>query len=170
MKILHVLICCCLLIIGAFVIVAQDDTSTLLCDVAEISESLSVLVAELTESDDPMLALMALQEATIAARVECGGLAFNSDDEGMQPVIGPVEIPEGLYRVTFTVNGMASVDIEAVEGDCEVDGFMGLFFSMEMGGVEGAQALFESDGCEALIMFSAVMLADEWTLDFEKLR
>jgi hypothetical protein len=167
MKFLHVLILVCLLMVSVGGVVAQDEPT---CDVAEIAASLAVLVDELAEADDPMAALLEIEEATIAARVDCGGLAFNSDDEGLMPVIGPVEIPEGLYRVTFTVNGMASVDIEAVEGACEVDGFMGLFFSMEMGGVEGAQAIFESDGCEALIMFSDVMLADEWTLDFEKLR
>ncbi len=161
--------------VGVFVIglipmaVAQDEGAA--CDYAAVVEELAGMVEEIAEADDPDAALLDLEKAVVAARIECGGMVFTSEEEGLQPVIGPVEFPEGMYRATLTIDGMGMVELDVLDGSCGDSIGMPIFMVLEMGGApDGAQAVVESEGCEALISFSSVTFAHNWTLEFEKLR
>jgi hypothetical protein len=105
-------------------------------------------------------------EELLALRAGCSGLSWNSDDEGMQPVIGPVEIPEGLYRLTATTEGYIIVQHEIIDGECDED--YALFAESDGDATDGAQRTFNSAGCEVLITIDNV--TEPWTLAFEKLR
>ena len=159
-----------LVVIGLIpVTIAQDEGAV--CDYAAVAEELAEIVGGIAEADDPDAALLDLEKAVVAARIECGGMIFTSEEEGLQPVIGPVELPEGMYRATLTIDGMGVVELDVLDGSCGDSIGMPVFMVLDMGGApDGAQTVVESEGCEALISFSSVTFAHNWTLEFEKLR
>ncbi len=113
---------------------------------------------------------MAIRDAASIAAAACSGLTFSSDAEGMMPVIGPVEIPEGIYRVTLVTEGFFIMKIDALDGECGEGSRMssGAFSVMQDTATNGAQIVVNSEGCEALLSISNV--TQPWTLEFEKLR
>lgn len=144
---------------------AQDDVPE--CDYTPTLEEIINLA---TEPDDAAAALDEIAAIISAAKIECSGLSFNSEDEGMQPLIGPITLPEGMYRATLTIDGMGMVSMESLDGNCGEDQFgLPLFMVMEMGESE-TQALVDAGGGECLIKFENVTMVDEWTLTFEKLK
>jgi hypothetical protein len=157
------------LLIAALPAIAQDAVD--FCDedrYDEIADELQLLVDEFRESDTPADALRQIEELVSTVRTECYGLTFTSEQEGMQPVIGPVSIPEGLYRATATTTGFMIAEVDPLEGQCSARGFGSLFNLSRDTAIDGAQAVFESSGCEALIAISNTR--EPWTLKFEKLR
>jgi hypothetical protein len=99
---------------------------------------------------------------------DCRGLHFTSADEGMLPLIGPVNFENGLWRVTFTTAGYGAVKIETLAGTCESD--YGVLFNVSPGEADkGGQAVFKtSEGCEALIGLENT--SEDWDLIFELLK
>lgn len=100
----------------------------------------------------------------VLARLDanCRGLAFSSEVDGEQAVIGPINFASGVWRAVFTVNGVASVQMETLSGTCK-SGF--LFTAIEGDGTEGAESIYKSaDNCEALISVSYVN--GDWDLMF----
>lgn len=94
----------------------------------------------------------------------CRGMIFTNDIEGMQPVIGPIPFPNGIWRATLTTAGFASVKIEDLSGTCEDDGL--LFNAFEGDAADGAQKVFTSgNGCEVLIEMAN--MSEDWELMFE---
>lgn len=84
-------------------------------------------------------------------------------------VIGPVEIPAGIYRTILTIERYASVSVTPTQGECGAgSSFLtpGLFIIMQGQATNGAEAIFTSRGCTALIEVSNVQAA--WKLRFEK--
>jgi hypothetical protein len=158
-----------LLLIPALVVTAQDETED--CDYTKAIETITELTALLPDADDPVEVMDEITSVIAAAKIECSGLSFNSDDDGLEAVIGPVDIPEGLYRATATADGFLAVQIEPLEGDCGPTGFGSAIFNLSQGdAVDGAESLLESDGCSALIITSNTGFTPLWTLTFEKLR
>jgi hypothetical protein len=90
-------------------------------------------------------------------------IVFSSNTEGMQPVIGPIDIPTGFYEVTATTNGFFIGEIETVGGTCTT-GTMGLFNLSQGIANAGAETWFASENCRALIQVSNTQEA--WTLEF----
>lgn len=92
-------------------------------------------------------------------------IIFSSSDSGLQPVIGPVDIPTGLYRVTATTQGFMIVEVDTVSGTCEHN-MLGNLFNLSQGqATSGAEAIFASNSCRALIKISNTQ--QNWTLSFE---
>jgi len=148
--------------------IAQDAGRPADCPTGDVVvTALASMAAELTADGAVTLALLDTLRAEISAyTVACTGLAFSSERDGMQPVIGPVVIPEGIYRVTATTASFMIAHITALQGECG-DGYS-LFNVTQGNATNGVQAVFESAGCEALIEVSNTREA--WTLEFEKLR
>lgn len=94
----------------------------------------------------------------------CSPLSFEGEN---QQVIGPIDIPAGVYRVILTTEGYFIADVEPIDGQCEARGFTGLFNVTSGRANQGAESLLISDGCEALIVTSNV--SAPWTLVFEKI-
>ncbi len=95
----------------------------------------------------------------------CRGFSWDSETEGQLPVIGPVLFPDGLYRATVTTNDYLTLRIETLSGDCDPGGGRALFILSADDASDGAQAVFRSDSCAALIEISRV--DEDWELSFE---
>jgi hypothetical protein len=145
-------------------VVAQDEEEA--CD-AEAAVTAIIEIAEDTALE-PLDILRAIRDAVTQTLVECEGLAFNSTDDGRQPVLGPITIPEGLWRITVDTPGYFQLSFDVLEGTCEGDGFSQLLFNEFEGEAINAQTLFTSEGCEAL--FTVDNVSEDWELEFEKLR
>lgn len=85
-------------------------------------------------------------------------------------VIGPIRIPQGIYRATATTDKFISVILTVTDGECgSGSGSIlgpGLFALSEGQATAGAEAVLTSHGCTALIAVSNVQSA--WTLKFDK--
>jgi hypothetical protein len=93
-------------------------------------------------------------------------LIFN---DSAAKVIGPVEIPAGTYRAKMTTAKYITVSVTATSGECGAGtSFLspGLFILLEGQATQGAEAVFTSKGCNALIEVSNVQAP--WSLEFEK--
>ncbi|MEL7235427.1 MAG: hypothetical protein AAGK74_13080, partial [Chloroflexota bacterium] len=88
---------------------------------------------------------------------------FSSSELGLQPVIGPVDLPTGIYRVRYTSTGFGIVDIETIGGECITDTF-GLFNVSSGEANGGAETIFASDSCSGLITVDNT--SEPWTLEF----
>ena len=93
-------------------------------------------------------------------------LAFDSATSGQQPVLGPLNLPSGIYRVTVATNGFFIAHLEAASGKCDA-GFGGLFNLSSGQAKGGASALLTSDQCSALVSISNV--TDAWKLQFQQI-
>ncbi|MBC7815012.1 MAG: hypothetical protein H7175_27890 [Burkholderiales bacterium] len=93
-------------------------------------------------------------------------IRFSSSELGLRPVIGPVNIPTGTYRVTATTTGFIIVQLEPVSGSCE-GGLLGLFNMMQGQGNDGAETMLVSENCQTLIQVSNTNEA--WTLEFSRI-
>jgi hypothetical protein len=132
-------------------------------------ESVIVTLNANIEDDDAANFLSTARELrSVLGRLEarCRGLSFSSEVDGAQPVIGPITFPDGVWKGTFTVNGVASVEMETLSGTCK-SGY--LFVATEGDGTDGAEAIYKTeDNCETLI--SVTHVHGEWTLDFELIK
>lgn len=157
-----------LLLVGATNIWAQDDAPT--CDAAATADVLAELVEALRTAENTIEALGAVRDAASIAAAACGGLNFTSDDEGLMPVIGPVVIPEGIYRAKLTTNGFFILELTVLDGSCgEGRRSSALVFATSRGEAdEGLEVIFNSEGCETLFAISNV--SDAWELSFEPLQ
>lgn len=158
-----------LLAVSAVSVWAQEDEAPE-CDAAATADVLAELVEALRTAENPIEALGAVRDAASLATAACSGLSFNSDDEGLMPVIGPIEIPEGVYRVTLVTEGYFIMKVDALDGACGEGTRMSsnAFNVGRDSATNGAEVVIISEGCEALLSVSNV--TKSWTLGFEKLR
>lgn len=158
-----------LVLLLAGVAMGQDAETPAECPTsAAVFETLANMAGELDTDGMETLAVLDLLRAAISEyTIACTGLAFSSEQDGQQPVIGPVTIPEGIYRVTATTEGYLIAKVDVLNGECG-DGYGSLFNVTSGTASNGAQEVFESAGCEALISVSNAQEA--WKLEFEKLR
>jgi hypothetical protein len=162
----RLLVLCILLAAFSIPSIAQEETPEAECDYSRMVETFEFAAENIETSDDPFLMLRQVQFDISMFQAECSGLSFSSEIEGLQPVIGPVEIPEGVYRAIATTEGFMSASVEVIEGECEGRSFGSLFNLFQDQATEGAEALFISEGCTAFIEISNT--TEPWTLVFEK--
>lgn len=93
-------------------------------------------------------------------------IRYDSSSQGLQPVLGPVKLPTGIYRVTVVTNGFFIAKVETLSGMCET-GFIGLFNLSSGDANAGTSNILESDECEALIAISNV--TEPWFLEIEQI-
>lgn len=123
-----------------------------------------------SHSQDPLAVSNFLQAAANTAnelRATCDGLIFSGKK---QTVVGPVRIPEGIYRAIATTKKYMAVHVDATEGECGVGTRMStisLFNLSEGEGNDGAEAVFVSKDCRALITIDNVNA--EWKLEFQRI-
>ena len=157
--------------------VVAQDTAAAGCT----AESLTALVAEIQTANGD--ALTAIESGDLTAAVEilaqsdeqvglmkavCSGLLFEGTDG---EVIGPIDIPEGLYRATATTEEGIIIQIVTLDGECGQGSGSRLSEALfiESGGQanEGAETVFTSNNCNVLLEVSNVRAP--WTLTFEKI-
>ena len=168
-------ILCLLLVMLAFSNIparAQDAPAATSCDLPALQKLIDTTIESLTtlkQQTDPKQVMDDLQVITSLVgmyRSACDGLTF-SDDK--QVVIGPVTIPAGIYRAKLTTVGYAAVQVDALDGKCGVGARMSanqhLFIVSKGDADAGAEALFKSEGCTALLTVENV--TKPWQLTFE---
>lgn len=148
----------------AAVVMAQDVEVPEECQAAKVADTLSDFASQVDKGETDLGAVI---DELLALRAGCDDLAWSSDEDGMQPVIGPVTLPEGLYRFAVETDGFMIAELEVIDGDCESKSILGLFNLMQGQG-NGAQQLVESSGCETLIIIGNT--SDAWTMTAQKLK
>lgn len=163
------------ILIGCFVQVsyAQDE-----CSGATLAGELELFVSILEASDTPLDTMSLIDNWVNTAIVNCTDeevdpvvednpekptMVFSSAENGMQPVLGPIDISDGLYRVKVVTDGYFIGQVEELDGDC-ITGTLGLFNLTSGIASNGAFALFGSIGCSGLIKISNT--TDEWVMEF----
>ena len=137
---------------------AQEEEPA--CDPAALATTYTEQLATAETLED----LAAVQNLIASDVAACAGLAF----EGTSGVvIGPIDIPEGVYKVVVVTEGYFIATEIVLEGECEFAGFMGINISSG-GASEGTEVVFQSSGCEALLETSNVTAP--WTLEFQKIK
>lgn len=156
------------LILGAVAVVAQEDRPDG-CHLEALSADMIVYGDKLLELPlDEVEVILQEMDATISqVRAACSGYSFNSDDEGMQPVIGPLDFEAGTWIVTYTSKDYGIVELTAIDGDCGGYDSEFTLISVSAGEADrGAEEVLQTpEDCSALIQISNV--SEGWTLEFE---
>ncbi len=157
------------LLIAVTGVSAQEETAE---ECSAAADALTVIADILAEPElSPLDTLDLIYKAAIEARATCMELSFSSEVEGFEPVIGPLIIPEGIYRPTVTTEGYFIMRIVPLRGECGDGTRMSptSVFNITAGiATTGAQGVVASAGCEALIEIENT--SAPWVLSFEKLR
>lgn len=173
-NVLRILIVVFSLLLALSPLSAQDTAEDApACDLDTVNNVIDVYTDALAKlkasgETDPVKLVNELEDLALGAarlRATCDGLAFTGSS---QKVIGPVEFPEGTYRVTARTGGAMIALVTVAEGECGQGQYMSanLFLLMSTG-KEGSETLFVSKGCTALIEVSNVQ--GDWAMDFENL-
>lgn len=116
---------------------------------------------------DALNSLRGVKNALAALDATCYDLAFGGNDD---TVIGPVSIPGGIYRMTMTTEGSLFANLTLLNGECGVKTIAPatLYILQSDGAPTGAEKIFESAGCSALIDVRSVRAP--WSLSFERIQ
>lgn len=144
---------------------AQDTAADCAPDFAALETLLTD--AKAAPPDEMLTKLSELRAALAQADATCRGFSFSSEQDGQQPAIGPITLPNGTWRATVTTEDYVTVDFTELSGDC---GDSSLIFILSAGeAASGAQQVFKTSGdCETLISFENV--SDSWTFTLELLK
>jgi hypothetical protein len=155
------------------------------CTTVEVNQAIMSLMSEISlmqvsalenNIDAVMLSISSMRAQLDALETTCNGdepattnteTALEFVGQGAR-VIGPITIPEGVYRIAadFTADSslaIGSANIQKLSGECglEFSDVTPLFISQ--GGRE--ETVFRSSGCEALLEMAGTM---SWRIVFEK--
>ncbi len=152
-------------------VTAQDTASA--CNKDNVNLAIAAVAKSAQDAQaatDPKAAvdLLASTSSKIAAlQADCNGLLFSGKTNG---VIGPVELPEGIYKAITDTTGFLSATITAIDGDCHqgAGSFGSPMLYMLTDKASNAESVISSTGCTALIEVSVV--SAEWTLRIEKIK
>jgi len=168
-----------MILIGAALLlsrVSAQDVTTLKCDAALMQQYQTSLdeqskaIADAAATGDVVKWLDLLRQSRFAFSVidsQCQGMAFNNEQDGQQPVLGPLIFADGIWKSTYTTAGYGQITFEVISGDCDQFTTMLLYNGGFTGEFKtGAQNVFTTkDICTALVKIG---LADKpWSLRFE---
>ena len=152
--------------------VAAQDAACTLDDLEITLTALEALVAEAREAQDaedvaeaiPIVGEIGAIASESLAR--CGPLAWEGETAQL---LGPADIDAGLYRATVLTEGYFIAQVASVSGECGQGPMMSQFLFNLRGGAasDGAEALFVSEGCTALIETGNI--SEPWNLTLEKI-
>lgn len=155
-------------------LLAQDTTSAAACDLPTLQAVIDNFIGELgklklsKETDTAVIAneLQDLADAANRLRATCDGFAFK---DKAQRLIGPIDFPVGTYRATAKTDGYMIVTVTPAGGKCGQGQYMdsSLFLITSGQATDGAETLFVSQGCTAMVEVSNVQ--GDWSLKFDNL-
>ena len=139
------------------------------CDPADIHEAIDSQLLRIIV--DPVGSLSEiLQTATHGLR-DCSGdaYAYDSVDEGLHPVLGPLSLAQGLHLFTLTTEKTGIVEAVTLSEDCGQDLERSIFSLATGQAAQGAERLVrvESD-CDLYLQLRN--LREAWTLEIAKVR
>ena len=136
------------------VVTAESDCSVLL-EVDLVSEAWTLDIEHVILTKNPAL------------ETSDGSYSFSSDDAGVQPVLGPLSLPAGIYVFTATTDDYMIVKPESLSGDCGRD-LKSSIFSISAGeGSQGAQSVVTAES-DCNVLLEVDLVSEAWTLDIEK--
>src|SRR5688572_10745675 len=71
--------------------------------------------------DDLLEGLREFRMCLTALDADCRGKAFSREQDGTNPVLGPINFENGVWRATFTTERFGAVGFETLEGDCDAE-------------------------------------------------
>ena len=173
-KVILLVLLVCLMGITPPTLAQNTPSDEMKCDLPTLQklidtyiETLKTVKAKETDPKQISNDLQLIANIANSQRAACDGLSFSGSDSKL---IGPVTIPAGTYRAKATTTGYIIVDVTAVDGQCGAGsrGTSEGLFSLSSGEADkGAEALFTSKGCTALIELS--LIDTDWQLAFERI-
>lgn len=164
-------------------IVSAQDTEAKLCDPTvlttvapdgkSIQDALSLQMDGLEEAaaaGDVAAWLKAASDLRLSLGLvesECAGRHFSSEGKGLKSLVGPIALPDGIWKASLRTDGMiTTADITSVNGDCYE--FVSNLFMVSQATLDVAQeALMKtSGGCIAMIEVNNVG-GKAWDLTIE---
>lgn len=135
---------------------AQDLEKAATCTEAEMAvavEEFATLIGNQSDYKTPFEFLDALSSVIETQRFICSGMVLSGvpEDGKDKVVLGPIKIPDGLYRVVMTTSDNLLIQFTELQGSC----FYSNFFA-EGDATSGSEELLEvEDNCEVLIEVDA---------------
>mgnify|MGYP006952614178 CR=1 FL=1 len=131
--------------------VEQCDREVLQAIIAEIglaNTSLNELIATSDDTAGVLTALRGLSTQIETTLRLCDGLVLRGEPQPGQigVVLGPMEIPDGVYRAVLTTPGGVAIDFVPISGSCS------LRFDVDAGqAANGSQAVLSATSCAVLV-------------------
>jgi hypothetical protein len=157
--------------LAAWPSMAQDTSGSCTQDSVNLAIAAMAKAAQDAQAaKDPKAAVEILAAASAkitALQADCNGLSFSGNTNS---VIGPIELPKGIYKSIADTTGFLSATITAVDGDCHqgAGDFGSPMLYMLTDKASNAQSVINSKGCTALIEVTTVQA--EWSLRIEKIK
>jgi hypothetical protein len=145
------------LVILSGMVLAQDTTAVQpenVCTEADAQAFTDALLSKIESPGDNLFEhLDALTTEIETQRWKCSGMVLSGEPEAGKAVVvlGPISIPNGIYRVTLTTEEFFVADETELSGDCN------LFFAEADGDASaGTEEIFEfEDDCTMLLEVEA---------------
>lgn len=144
---------------------AQEDVVE--CDTGAIPSLMTEQIALMDA--DPVSALFEIFQLAIQGIGDCTdqNYHFTSEAQGQNSVIGPLEMSAGVYIVTLTTDGTATVSPTAIGDTCGFDIITTIFIAFGGEAAGGDQKVVTmDDSCGVLWEFSN--MGSPWTFDIVK--
>lgn len=120
--------------------------------------------ADIEAADDVAEAVRGLRLALAAHEAACAGLAWSSDDEGINAALGPVTLEAGTYIVNVDAGDFFMLQANLLSDGCGWD--MELFLISHMRAVENARDVVQVDReCRLLLDVSS---QSAWSIFWER--
>jgi hypothetical protein len=133
--------------------------------IADVQAILEDANEQFTGDEDAAALATTLADALSELRIlqaTCTGLSFTGTSNA---VLGPIDFPDGTYRVQVTTSGYFIASIEPLRGTCEARLGNSLFLLTAGGATEGAETTLRTSGCSALVAIDNATAS--WALTFE---
>jgi hypothetical protein len=114
--------------------------------------------------DEALAAVQSIRQFSAAMQPYCMGLVFRSEKDGLNPAIGPVQFPNGIYIARVITNGAFTLEVTPVAGECVGQGALFHLETAEAMPPNGAEAVFKATECSAHLQITA---REPWLLRFE---
>lgn len=151
-----------LVLVGAGLPVAAQDDACAPASLLSLLSSAAKLLATMEESEQ-RATLRSLRRELAEVEAACHDRHFTSEAEGMQPVLGPLTLPQGSYTLNVETAGYFNAALELEAGLCAYrDRSAGAFSRGQA--VGGAVRILDvsSETCAFLLAISSAN--EPWTL------
>lgn len=132
------------------------------CKPADTIKALAALKST-GDKDKDIDALVKAKQSIDAMYSTCRGLSWKGTT--VAKLIGPFDLPEGVYKATATTAGFLIIHIKVLSGDCEETS---LFNLSDGEATTGSETTYESSGCKILLEPSNI--SAPWKLTIEPLQ
>lgn len=147
-----------IVLFSASVLLAQDTTALEPADVCTEDETQAFTDSLLALIQSPAEGglfeqLDALQNAVMTHRWKCTGMVLSGEPEAGKAVVvlGPISIPDGIYRVTLTTDEFFILGATELSGDCRLH-----FAESDGDASAGTEQIYEyDDDCTMLLEIEA---------------